>query len=213
MKEIPINQEHLGVIPLQKISLNNMDVYVTYGSIVDFEGDCVVNATNEQGLGGGGVDEAVNIVGGQVIVEAREKLPVVNQEYVVRIPTGKAEITVSGDLPSRYCIHAVGPAFWAKYLSNKEQLLKEAYKNSLNIVYGDKEKNIISVAFSLLSSGVFRGEKTLHEVLCLGLEAIREYDTSRCGLIGERRQVYVVAYTPEEKAALEAAASQVFPRA
>lgn len=45
------------------------------GSVVDFSGDAIVNAANAGGLGGGGVDAAVNARGGAELKAARMALP------------------------------------------------------------------------------------------------------------------------------------------
>ena len=47
-----------------------MGVFLSQGSVVDFSGDCIVNAANEGGLRGGGVDGAVTAAGGQALARA-----------------------------------------------------------------------------------------------------------------------------------------------
>jgi len=81
------------------------------GSVLDFSGDCLVNAANEGGLGGGGVDGAINAAGGAVLKRAREMLPEVSPG--VRIATGSAAVTTAGagSLKVGHVIHAVGPDF------------------------------------------------------------------------------------------------------
>lgn len=65
----------------------NCRVCISQGSVVDFSGDAIVNAANCGGLGGGGVDGAVNSRGGPKLKEARRQLPV--DENGDRIKTGE----------------------------------------------------------------------------------------------------------------------------
>lgn len=53
---------------------------VSQGSVVDFKGDAIVNAANEMGLGGGGVDGAINAAGGEALYAARKAMPVTEYE-------------------------------------------------------------------------------------------------------------------------------------
>jgi O-acetyl-ADP-ribose deacetylase (regulator of RNase III) len=48
---------------------------IAQGSVVEFTGDAIVNAANTGGIGGGGVDGAINYAGGDALVEARFALP------------------------------------------------------------------------------------------------------------------------------------------
>ena len=76
-------------------------VSIAAGSVVDFTGDAIVNAANEGGVGGGGVDGAINTAGGPVLVVARQALPVLEHDRYfreTRIPTGEARITVAGNI-------------------------------------------------------------------------------------------------------------------
>lgn len=134
---------------------------VSSGSVVDFRGDALVNAANEGCLGGGGVDGAISRAGGEELYEARLALPQVSRG--VRCPTGDAKITIGGELPSTFCIHAVGPAYM-DYASFEEgdKLLFGAYQASMACA---KSKSLRSIGFSLLSSGIFRGDQSLEKVL------------------------------------------------
>lgn len=151
------------------------------GSVVDFDGDSIVNAANEGCLGGGGVDGAISARGGRALMEARYNLPIVPGTRGVRCPTGGAVLTVGGNLRAKYCIHAVGPMFYlfgsdTKSQDEADKLLKGAYKESLERA---NEKDLTNIGFSLLSSGIFRGSRSLEDVLRIGIEAIVEYVESK----------------------------------
>ena len=85
-----------GVIPLRSYPVPSGGtgrVIIAAGSVIDFVGDghraAIVNAANERGLGGGGVDGAMNRAGGDRLISARRALPVLDN-YGTRIPTGSA---------------------------------------------------------------------------------------------------------------------------
>ena len=58
-------------------------------------------------------------------------------------------------------------------LAKGDQLLKNAYLNSLKTAMCE-ENPIDSIAFPLISAGVFRGGKTLTDLLLLSVESIVE---------------------------------------
>ncbi|CAE6970446.1 unnamed protein product [Symbiodinium natans] len=180
-------------------------VVISAGSVVDFSGDAIVNAANRGGLGGGGVDGAINSAGGPELIAARRELPVLDDsEYGDRIRTGEARVTIGGKLAVKWVIHAVGPIYWeveGDDFKAADDLLYAAYASSLNIA---KEKEVKSLAFCLLSAGIFRGERALSAVLEIGCQAVKDhvYD----GL----EEVHIVAFTETEIDELLAAAQRVF---
>merc|ERR1712183_343959 len=104
----------------KRVEIGNHQVIAAGGSVVDFSGDIIVNAANSGGLGGGGVDGAINKKGGKELERARSELPIVSHDKeehstravdAVRIPTGEARITTAGDLTCKWVVHAVGPQF------------------------------------------------------------------------------------------------------
>lgn len=137
----------------------------------------IVNAANEGCLGGGGVDGAISTAGGEKLFRARLALPVVRGESI-RCPTGDARINGPGrygSIKTNHVIHAVGPNYNAFFLSEYEEaddLLASAYQASLERA---QENQLNQVAFSLLSAGLFKGSRTLQQVLEIGVEAIHAW--------------------------------------
>jgi O-acetyl-ADP-ribose deacetylase (regulator of RNase III) len=121
------------------------------GDITTIEADAIVNAANTSLLGGGGVDGAIHRAGGPAILEACRKI-VARQGGC---KTGEAVITTAGNLPATYVIHTVGPV-WNGGHKNEEQLLANAYHNSLQLAL---ENNIKTIAFPNISTGIYHFPK------------------------------------------------------
>ena len=193
---------HRNVVPQRCIQLRHGYLFVSQGSVVHFEGDAIVNAANEGGLGGSGVDGAISNAGGDSLYEARKALPVLGTTPNLRnkrIRTGCAVITVGGELIAQWCIHAVGPNYRVSMslgLSEDacDDLLRSAFKESMERA---REHNVRTLAFSLISAGVFRGVKSVAEVLKIGLDTI--CDNSYDGL----QEVHMVGFTESEISTLE----------
>uniref|UniRef100_A0A7S3PFK3 Macro domain-containing protein n=1 Tax=Aplanochytrium stocchinoi TaxID=215587 RepID=A0A7S3PFK3_9STRA len=198
--EIALNKLHRNVIPLAiHLIRNNVKFIVSAGSVVHFKGDAIVNAANTGCLGGGGVDGAINEAGGPELEEARQALPVIGG--MKRCLTGDAVVTVGGKLKSKWCIHAVGPNYYlCSSQEEGDKLLASAYKNAL---LRAEEKGVKSLAFSLLSSGIFRGSRSLSDILRIGVKSIA--DNTYEGL----EEVNMVAFTDAEQRVLIKAADEI----
>lgn len=122
-------------------------IIIKKGDITKENVDAIVNAANSGLLGGGGVDGAIHRAGGsQILEECKE---IVNR--IGRLDTGEAVITSGGRLKAKYVIHTVGP-IWRGGDKNEEDLLANAYKNSLKLAY---ENGIKIIAFPNISTGVY----------------------------------------------------------
>ena len=130
-------------------SFLNGRVRVVVGDITKLDTDAIVNAANASLLGGGGVDGAIHRAGGpEILEECRE---IRRTRFPNGLPTGEAVITTGGKLPALYVIHTVGPIY-GEHGGREAELLANCYHNSLSLAV---EKNLSSVAFPAISTGVF----------------------------------------------------------
>jgi len=180
---------------------------VSQGSVLDFGGGtdwppgavAAVNAANEGGLSGGGVDGAFVNAGGPLLAQHRRELPELPgaRGGVVRIRTGSAVATGPakyGRLHASTIIHAVGPNYGValglgRSLQDCDALLSGAYASSMGIA---RQWDIQFLGFSLLSAGIFRGPQSLREILLIAINSVSS--NSYEGL----KEVHLVAFSEEE---------------
>jgi len=195
--------EH-GVTVLHREWVGRHCIIVASGSVLDFTGDVIVNAANPMGLDGGGVDGAITEAGGPELEKARFALPIVFRgppepgEPIedIRIPTGEAKITIAGNIPVKWIVHAVGPRFTTlPPHKDQDRKLRTAYQKCL---YLAAEKEASSMAFSLLSAGVFRGPRALKDPLQRGWNVIEEWCMHK-GKGFQPMKIYMCAFTVKEQ--------------
>ncbi|MDB5135882.1 MAG: O-acetyl-ADP-ribose deacetylase [Mucilaginibacter sp.] len=64
-------------------------------------------------------------------------------------------ITTAGNLPSKYVIHTVGPV-WSNSKPDADELLANAYRNSLKLAI---ENEVKTIAFPNISTGIYHFPK------------------------------------------------------
>lgn len=123
------------------------NIMLVNASCVDQDVDIIVNAANRFLLSGGGVCGAIfKRAGYKELNEACKKIK-------TPLKDGEAVITPAFNIDNcKYIIHAVGPDFGLT--PNSFDKLYYAYYNSLLLL---KEKNLHSISFPLISSGLFSG--------------------------------------------------------
>lgn len=169
-------------------------IHITKGSVVDFTGQCIVNAANTGMLGGGGVDGAISAAGGEALYQLRQQIPFLAGSNHDRCKVGDARLTRSGkghnNLQCDFVIHAVGPDYRTSRVSvgKSDALLYNAYARCMALA---KSHHIQTIAFCLISASIFRGTQSLDEVLKIGLRVVRDkvFDGVHC---------FIVAYSEEE---------------
>ncbi len=137
--------------------------------------DAIVNAANSQLLAGGGVCGAIfEAAGKEELSKACGKIGFCG--------IGQAVLTKGFNLKAKYIIHTVGPVY-GKNPNAEEEQLYSCYKNSLELA---KKKHFSSIAFPVISSGIYRYPKA--EAISVATRAIKDF------LEENEMQVYLVVY-------------------
>ncbi|GMA48297.1 macro domain-containing protein [Tetragenococcus muriaticus] len=121
-----------------------MSLEFVYQDITKMPVDAIVNAANKQLRGGSGVCGAIfKAAGWQTLQKECDQL--------APIQTGEAVVTSGGNLTASYVIHTAGPIYHGGD-QQEASLLSACYRNSLIKAV---EKNCGSIAFPLISTGVY----------------------------------------------------------
>jgi O-acetyl-ADP-ribose deacetylase (regulator of RNase III) len=124
-------------------------IEVIRADITTLEVDAIVNAANQQMLGGGGVDGAIHRAAGPELLVACRQVAEVRPD--VRCPTGDARLTPGFRLPARHVIHTVGPV-WRGGAHGEPALLASCYRRSLELAHAN---GLRSIAFPAISCGIY----------------------------------------------------------
>ena len=130
-----------------QIKISQAVLTLVQGDITKEQVDAIVNAANEQLMGGGGVDGAIHRTGGPVIMAECNEI----RAEQGGCPTGSAVITTGGNLPAKHVIHTVGP-IWRGGNAGEPRLLASCYRESLSLAL---EHGIKTIAFPSISTGIY----------------------------------------------------------
>lgn len=119
-------------------------IEISEGDITKVKADVIVNAANSTLLGGGGVDGAIHRAAGQDLQKECRTLNGCQK--------GEAKITNGYNLPAKYIIHTVGPVYGQED-GKEDEILKNCYKNSLELA---RKNNLKSIAFPAISTGCYK---------------------------------------------------------
>lgn len=126
---------------IRNLGINDEKLIICVGDISKIKCDVVINAARPSLLGGGGVDGAIHAAAGPELVEECKTLN--GCDY------GEAKITNGYNMHCKKIIHTVGPIY-KDGKSNENEILKNAYINSLNLAI---ENNLKTIAFPAISCG------------------------------------------------------------
>ena len=130
--------------------------------ITKVKADAIVNTANPEPIYASGTDAAIYMAAGadDLLAERRK---------IGRIAPGEVAVTDAFQLPARYIIHTVGPA-WVDGSHGEYDVLRSCYRKSLLIA---DQLGCESIAFPLIATGVYGFPKD--QALEIALEIIREH--------------------------------------
>ncbi len=120
-----------------------MPFEIVRNDILKMKVDAIVNPTDKFLSGSGGLDAKIHYAAGPALSAACSRLG--------RCEVGSSKITSAYNLPCKYVIHTVGPA-WRGGRRNEKEHLESCYRTCLELAL---EYGCESIAFPIISSGTF----------------------------------------------------------
>ena len=130
--------------------------------ITRVKADAIVNTANPEPRYASGTDAAIYKAAGTDDLLAERK-------KIGRIAPGEAAVTAAFQLPAKYIIHTVGPA-WIDGQHGEYDILRSCYRKSLLLA---DQLGCESIAFPLIATGVYGFPKD--QALEIALSVIREH--------------------------------------
>lgn len=121
-----------------------MPFTIVRNDIVNMDVEAIVNSSGTRTSRVGGVEGSILDVGGRTL---REEIKALG-----KLSVSEAKFTSAKNFLADYIIHVRGPKYKSEEDADAEILLRESYKNCLNIAMQLKVK---SIAFPLISSGSY----------------------------------------------------------
>ena len=174
---------------MKEITIGKSKLQIVVGDITAQDTSAVVNAANKQLAPGGGVAGAIHRAAGPGLWEECSNLG--------GCETGEAKISLGYNLPNKYVIHTVGPAY--KGTKNDPVLLRSCYVNSLKLA---EEHKIKSVSFPALSTGIFG--YPIDKAAYVAIKAIHDHLSGSTGIEIVRLVLYDERAYKEHVRALDA---------
>lgn len=151
-----------------------MPIHIIREDITKLQCDVIVNATNEDLLGSGGVDGAIHKAAGPLLMKECQSLG--------KCEVGHIKVTGAYNLNAKYIIHTVGPQ-WIDGTHNEEELLKSCYLESLKSAL---QLECESIAFPLISSGSYQFPK--EKAFQIAVQTIQDF------LLQYNLEVYLIVF-------------------
>lgn len=120
-----------------------MKIHTIYGSILNFNGDAIVNTANNELIPGGGLDGMIHRNAGPEVTRMCKQIGY--------CPSGGAVLTPSGQLRTKYIIHAVGPRY-SDGTYGEADCLRKTYQSIFKIA---DTHRFGSIALPAISTGIF----------------------------------------------------------
>ena len=172
-------REEKGVIHISELASIPADkrIVLWQGDITRLDADAIVNAANSQLLGcfRPGHNCIDNVIHSAAGLQLREECARIMRRQGHEEPTGQAKLTGGYNLPAKHVLHTVGPIISGPLTEEDRALLASCYRSCLLLA---EEKDLRSVAFCCISTGVFRFPKD--EAAQIAVESVRAYLKAGC---------------------------------